>query len=92
MIGENEDFTPYICFNSSSKVLLYALFPGKKIFMSNYHPQKSIEPVELTGKAFYKANVLTKVKTKLLKNNNCEPVDSLDMNLVMVAHKTYELW
>ena len=61
--------------------------------MSNYHPQKSIEPVELTGKAFYKANVLTKVKKKILKNNNCEPVrDSLDMNLVMAAHKTYELW
>lgn len=91
-MGENENFAPYICFNSSSKVLLFAVFPGKKIFLTNYNPQKSIEPVELTGNVFYKAIVLTKVKKRLKKKNNCDSVDSLDTNLIMEAHKTYELW
>ena len=35
------------CFPSDSKVFLFALFPGQKVFISIYHPKKALSFVEL---------------------------------------------
>ena len=40
-------FYPGICFPSDTKFYLFVLFPGQKVFISIYHPQKALSSVEL---------------------------------------------
>ena len=44
---EQQRFSPSICFSSSTKILLYLLFPGQKVFISVFHPFQILESVEL---------------------------------------------
>ena len=85
-----EDKKMQLCFNASSTILMYTLVPGKKIFISNYHPHTAIEPVLFTGQKFFKVNVNTKV-TQWLSDDTCS-YEGSDIHSVFSAHKKYEIW
>ena len=40
-------FSPGVCFPSTTKILVFLLFPGKKVFMSILHPWIILKSVEL---------------------------------------------
>ena len=83
--------TPTLYFNSSLKLMIYSLFPGQKMFVSIYHPTESIEPKIVTGAAFFKFNVNTKVTSLLPDHHECLTVGT---NFVSVSsgHREYEMW
>ena len=90
MRSAKEDKKLQLCFNASSTILMYTLVPGKKIFISNYHPHTAIEPVLFTGQKFFKVNVNTKV-TQWLSDATCS-YEGSDIHSVFSAHKKYEIW
>ena len=53
-------FRPQLCFNASLAVKMYAILPGKLIFISNYHPIKNIESSEVLGGKFFRMVVKPK--------------------------------
>ena len=40
-------FFPSICFPSDSKLIIFVLFPGQKVFVSIFHPTKALPSVQL---------------------------------------------
>ena len=42
-----QHFFPSICFPSDSKLIIFVLFPGQKVFVSIFHPTKALPSVQL---------------------------------------------
>ena len=82
---------PHLCFSSNATLLFYVLFPGQKLFLSIYHPAEAVEPRKITGAAFFKANIMTKVTENLAELHHCENVER-DIFSIRSAHQKYELW
>ena len=89
-MNEGEDFRPIFCFDQSDTLDMYALFPGKMIYVALYHPLKALEPKKIAGRAFYKINFKAKVSQKL-SSTTCQNI-GLDINEVIEAHKDQEQW
>ena len=89
--GTMVDATLYIKFNSSRPVLFYSLFPGKKMFLSVFHPTESLEGKRLEGAAMFKLSLIPKVTSLLSDFGYCKPVDN---NFISVAkaQKDYDQW
>ena len=90
-MNEGEDFRPIFCFDQSDTLDMYALFPGKMIYVALYHPLKALEPKKIAGRAFYKINFKAKVSQKL-SSTTCQNVEVNDINAVIKAHKDQEQW
>ena len=82
-----------VCFNSSKSVLLYAAFPGQKVFISAYHPRGAIQPIKISGYAFHQVNVITKVVEKMqTKGSSCIQNDPNNLEDLQRVYKEYESW
>ena len=66
------------------------MFPGDSIFVSVYHPFKSIEQKQITGEAFFKLNAIGKVVERI-PSEDCKAVKQ-DFYSIKAAHERYELW
>ena len=51
-MNPGEKFDQQLCFNASENknIIIYALFPGQKIFVSVFHPMSISPHLELTGR------------------------------------------
>lgn len=70
---------------------MYVLFPGHKIFVANYHPEKAIQPSTIEGDAFFNINIQTIVVQKLSEKTKCHEIKHSSEDLVK-AHIKYESW
>ena len=80
-----------MCFNSSVTILFYALFPGQKLFLSLYNPSDSINAQKISGAAFFKTKIETKVTENLEELHKCTSVER-NIFSVRSAHNKYEKW
>ena len=80
-----------MCFNSSVTILFYALFPGQKLFLSLYNPSDSINVQKISGAAFFKTKIETKVTENLEELHKCTSVER-NIFSVRSAHNKYEQW
>ena len=82
----------YIKFNSSRPLMFYSLFPGKKTFLSVYHPTGSLEGIRIEGAAMFKLWLLPKVVSLLSDSRNCDPVENDGIITAANAQKEYDQW
>ena len=88
------NLSPHFCIDSSKTINIYTLFPGQKVFISVYHPVKTLEPKTInTGsiEKFYKVDILTTVDEKLPEKANCKELDD-ELLTIVKAHEDYENW
>ena len=56
--------------------MLYILLPGKKIFVSAYHPLKVLEALELSGAYYFRVAINTKQIEMVPDKNRCQNIDN----------------
>lgn len=80
---------PQLCFNASSTVRMYAILPGKQIFVSNFHPIKTIESSEVSGGKFFRMIVMPKQSEYVSDTGDCINNGS-DMESIRRTYNEYE--
>ena len=85
------DGRPLICFNASTKIVLYVLLPGKKIFVTAYHPLKVLEALELSGAYAFRVSINTKQIEMVPDTNDCQNIDK-NVDSVFGSYDHFEQW
>ena len=78
----------WLCYNSSSSVVLYTLSYGELVFLKTYHPSKTLDHTTLTGRKVYNVRTVPKAVFSLF---DCEPVGS-GLEAIKDGLKKYEQW
>ena len=84
-------FRPQLCFNASLAVKMYAILPGKQIFISNYHPIKNIESSGVLGGKYFRMVVKPKQIESISDGGNCVS-NGTDLESITQMHDEYETW
>ena len=85
------DAGPHFCFNATTKIVLYILLPGKKIFVSAYHPLKVLEALELSGAYYFRVAINTKQIEMVPDRNDCQNIDK-NVDSVFGSYDRFEQW
>ena len=81
-----------MCFNASLTVKMYAMLPGKKIFLSNYHPQKTIEAAaKVSGAKFFRMMVSAKQSERVADRGDCTN-NGTHLTSIFQTFDNYETW
>ena len=81
-----------MCFNASLTVKMYAMLPGKKIFLSNYHPQKTIEAAaKVSGAKFFRMMVSAKQSERVADRGDCIN-NGTHLTSIIQTYDNYETW
>ena len=70
---------------------MYAILPGKQIFISNYHPIKNIESSEVFGAKFFRMVVKAKQFAAIIDEARCVS-NGTDLESITRTHYGYETW
>ena len=70
---------------------MYAILPGKQIFVSNFHPIKTIESSEVSGGKFFRMIVMPKQSEYVSDTGDCINNGS-DMESIRRTYNEYETW
>ena len=70
---------------------MYAMLPGKRIFLSNYHPFKTIEAVEVSGARYFRMIVTARQTEHISDRGDCVS-NGTDLTSVIQTHDNYETW
>ena len=70
---------------------MYAILPGKIIFISNYHPVKNIQSSEVSGGKYFRMVVIAKQFEFVTDNGKCND-SGTDFESIKRAHDDYEAW
>ena len=89
MKAESIDRFP-VWFKSEKTLYVYVVFPGQQIFMSGVNLGKLLKPNVVHGFKTFQLDIQAKV-LKNIPSDKCQYVVS-ELNAVVEAHKTYELW
>jgi len=76
----------WLCYNSSSSVVLYTLSYGELVFLKTYHPIKTLDHTTLTGRKVYNVRTVPKAVISLF---DCEPLGS-GLEAIIDGLKKYE--
>ena len=85
-----ENIEPLLCYDNAKSLSIFALFPGQKLYVSDYHPLKAMESKQVSRNLFYYINAAAHVVNKI-PSDNCLSVDS-NLSEVISAYKQHELW
>ena len=78
----------WLCYNSSSSVILYTLSYGELIFLKTYHPSKTLDHTNLSGRNVFNVRTVPKAVSLLF---DCEQVD-FTIDGIMDGLQKYEQW
>ena len=70
---------------------MYAILPGKRIYISNYHPIKNIESSEALGARFFRMIVVSNQKEGITDRGDCIS-NGTDFESISRTHDEYEMW
>ena len=70
---------------------MYAILPGKQIFISNFHPIKTIESSEVSGARFFRMIVIPKQFEYVSDTGDCIN-NGTDMESIIRTYEEYETW
>ena len=84
-------FRAQLCFNASLTVKMYAILPGKQIFISNYHPIKNIDSSVVFGAKFFRMVVKAKQFEYIIDGGRCVS-NGTDLESITRTHDEYETW
>ena len=70
---------------------MYAILPGKEIFISNFHPIKNIESSEVSGAKFFRMVVVSNQYEGITDRGDCIS-NGTDFESISRTHDEYEMW
>ena len=70
---------------------MYAILPGKQIFISNYHPSKNIGSAEVSGGKYVRVVVKSKQLESISDGGGCVS-NGTDLESITRMHDEYETW
>ena len=89
------ELIPTLSYNATKypELKLYVVFPGKKLFVSIYHPFRTFATNIFNEPVFYKITVKATLISVLpgIKDKNCIQVDE-NFSSISKAHEDYEHW
>ena len=74
-----------------NNIMVYAVFPGQKVFIEVYHPQKSLNNVRIDGPKTFMLTISPTLTVHLQEKGNCFKIGD-EKGLVRQAHLQYEKW
>lgn len=80
-----------MCYNATSTLRLYILLPGKKIFISSYHPFKGLESMVIAGGHYFRISINARQIEMVPEGNDCLNIDK-NMAAVFESYDRYENW
>ena len=80
-----------MCYNATSRLRLYIMLPGKKIFISAYHPFKGSESMVITGGHYFRISINARQIEMVPEGNDCLNIEK-DMASVFDSYDRYENW
>ena len=75
----------------TTNFVVYALFPGQKLFLSVMHPQKSFNNIEVKGSKIFMITITPSFTVHLEDKTDCFKFGS-DYSAVLKAQLQYEDW
>ena len=70
---------------------MLAILPGKKIFISNFHPIKNFESSDVSGGKFFRMIVMPKQYEGITDRGDCVS-DGTDFESISRTHDEHEVW
>ena len=77
--------------STTQDLIVYAVFPGQKIFLATYHPQISFNNVELRGIKTFGITITPTFTVHMPEKENCFIIGE-GPDLIIKAHIEYEKW
>ena len=78
----------WLCYNSTTSVVLYTLSYGELIFLKTLHPYKTLDHTTLSGENVFNFKTVPKAVSLL---HDCEQVDFSIDSIIHGLHR-YEQW
>ena len=76
---------------AANNIIVYALFPGQKIFIEVYHPQKAFNNIKMDGPKWFMITISPTITVHLQEKGKCfSKGDGND--LIRQAHIHYGKW
>ena len=80
-----------MCYNATSTLRLYILLPGKKIFISAYHPYKGLKSMVISGGHYFRISINARQIEMVPEGNDCLNIEK-NMTAVFDSYDRYEKW
>ena len=78
----------WMCYNTTTSVVLYTLSYGELIHLKTYHPRKTLDHTTLSGRKVFNVRTVPKAVSLLL---DCEQV-SFTISAIIDGLQNYEKW
>ena len=77
--------------NATSDLILYALFPGQRILIGAYHPNKPLGNIVLSGPKTFSITIKPVFTVTLPEKSDCFTKGD-DIDSIIQAERDYEKW
>ena len=80
-----------MCYNATIRLRMYFMLPGKKIFISAYHPFKALESMVIAGGHYFRISINARQIEMVPEGNDCLNIGK-NMTEVFDSYDDYETW